>query len=55
MRPAKKDEWLHGGISALAAMSDAHFLAALSKLPSLKTGRPNDAKAAPANLPSKKA
>ena len=39
-RPTKKSELLRAGISALNAMSDKAFLAALSGVPSLKTGRP---------------
>jgi hypothetical protein len=41
-RPTKKSELLRAGIAALAAMSDRTFLAALEKVPSLKTGRPKD-------------
>ncbi|HEY4066650.1 MAG TPA: hypothetical protein VGM74_07125 [Burkholderiaceae bacterium] len=44
-RPVKKSELLRAGVSALRAMNDAAFLAALSAVPSLKTGRPK-AKAA---------
>jgi hypothetical protein len=40
-QPAKKTELLRAGIKALAAMSDASFLAALKVVPSLKTGRPS--------------
>jgi hypothetical protein len=47
-RPAKKSELLRAGIGALKAMSDAAFLAALSGVPSLKTGRPKGAQAIPA-------
>lgn len=43
-RAAKKSEILRAGISALNGMSDAAFVAALSAVPSLKTGRPKDAK-----------
>lgn len=39
-RPTKKSELLRAGIAALHAMSDRAFLAALSGVPSLKTGRP---------------
>lgn len=39
-RPVKKSELLRAGITALAAMGDKAFLAALNKVPSLKTGRP---------------
>lgn len=37
---AKKSELLRAGIKALAAMSDAAFLAALKAVPTIKTGRP---------------
>ena len=39
-RPAKKSELLRAGIKALAALSDAAFLAALEQVPAIKTGRP---------------
>jgi hypothetical protein len=39
-RPTKKSELLRAGIGALQAMNDRAFLAALSAVPSLKTGRP---------------
>jgi hypothetical protein len=39
-RPAKKSELLRAGVKALAALSDAAFLAALEKVPAIKTGRP---------------
>lgn len=39
-RPVKKSELLRAGIKALAAMSDAAFLAALADVPAIKTGRP---------------
>lgn len=38
--PAKKSEVLRAGIKALAAMSDVAFLASLSAVPAIKTGRP---------------
>lgn len=38
--PAKKTELIRAGIKALAAMSEAAFLAAVKAVPSLKTGRP---------------
>jgi hypothetical protein len=41
-RPAKKSELLRAGIALLAALGDSAFLAALAKIPSLKTGRPKD-------------
>jgi len=44
-RPVKKSELLRAGISALNAMSDKAFLAALGGVPSLKTGRPSKASA----------
>ncbi len=40
-KPIKKTELLRAGVKALAAMSDANFLAALRAVPSLKTGRPS--------------
>jgi hypothetical protein len=43
-RPAKKSEILRAGISALNAMADKAFLAVLSSVPNLKTGRPKRAK-----------
>jgi hypothetical protein len=39
-RPVKKSELLRAGVTALRAMNDKAFLAALSAVPSLKTGRP---------------
>ena len=39
-RSAKKSELLRAGVKALAAMSDAAFLAALAAVPTIKTGRP---------------
>ena len=39
-RPAKKSEVLRAGIMALAAMGDAAFLASVSGVPAVKTGRP---------------
>ena len=39
-RPAKKSELLRAGVAALNAMDDKAFLAALTGVPSLKTGRP---------------
>lgn len=47
-RPVKKSELLRAGIAALKAMSDAAFLAALSGVPSLKTGRPKGTPTTPA-------
>lgn len=41
-RPAKKSELLRAGIGALNAMGDKAFLAALGRVPSLKTGRPKN-------------
>jgi hypothetical protein len=40
----KKSELIRAGIKALAAMSDIQFKAALSNVPTLKTGRPKDIK-----------
>lgn len=39
-RPTKKSELLRAGLQALAGLSDAAFLGAVSAIPSLKTGRP---------------
>jgi len=52
-RPTKKGELLRAGIVALSAMTDAAFLAALGKVPSLKTGRPTHVKS-PASKPATK-
>jgi hypothetical protein len=41
---AKKSELLRAGVKALAAMSDIQFKAALSNVPTIKTGRPKNAK-----------
>lgn len=38
--PAKKSELLRAGIKLLAALSDKTLLAALAKVPAVKTGRP---------------
>ncbi len=38
---AKKSELIRAGVKALAAMSDAAFLAALKAVPTIKTGRPS--------------
>ena len=40
----KKSELLRAGVKALAAMSDIQFKAALSNVPSIKTGRPKSSK-----------
>lgn len=42
-KPVKKTELLRAGIKALAAMSDATFLAAVTAVPNIKTGRPSKA------------
>ena len=39
-RPTKKSELLRAGIALLNTLGDAAFLAALGKVPSLRTGRP---------------
>ena len=39
-RPAKKSELLRAGIKILATLSDASFLNALERVPTIKTGRP---------------
>ena len=38
--PAKKSELLRAGIMQLTALSDAALKTALSKVPTIKTGRP---------------
>lgn len=43
-RSAKKSEVLRAGIRVLSLMPDAALLLALSAIPSLKTGRPKEAK-----------
>jgi len=43
-RPVKKSELLRAGIKLLAAQTDANFKAALSQVPTIKTGRPKSAK-----------
>lgn len=40
-QPAKKSELLRAGVMQLAAMTDAALKAAMSKVPTIKTGRPN--------------
>ena len=40
----KKSELLRAGIKALAAQSDIQFKAALSNVPTIKTGRPKNSK-----------
>ncbi len=40
-KSVKKTELLRAGIKALAAMSDAAFLAAVTAVPNIKTGRPS--------------
>ncbi len=40
----KKSELLRAGIKALAAMSDIQYKAALSNVPTIKTGRPKNPK-----------
>lgn len=42
--PAKKSELLRAGIKALAGMTDADFIAAVTAVPTLKTGRPKQDK-----------
>jgi hypothetical protein len=39
-RPAKKSEVLRAGVMALSAMGDAAFLASVTGVPAVKTGRP---------------
>ncbi len=52
--PVKKSELLRAGIGALNTMSDVAFLAAVTAIPSLKTGRPKSAKAPAAQGPGKR-
>jgi len=40
-QPAKKSELLRAGIMQLATMTDAALKAAMAKVPTIKTGRPN--------------
>ena len=40
----KKSELLRAGVKALATMSDIQFKAALSNVPTIKTGRPKNSK-----------
>ena len=40
-QPAKKSELVRAGIMQLTAMTDAALKAAMSKVPAIKTGRPN--------------
>lgn len=40
-QPVKKSELLRAGIMQLAAMTDAALKAAMAKVPTIKTGRPN--------------
>ena len=51
-QPTKKSEILRAGIALLAAMPDKALLAALARVPSLKTGRPKGADAAAAPSPA---
>lgn len=39
-QPAKKSEVLRAGVKALAAMTDAAFVASIAAVPAVKTGRP---------------
>ncbi len=52
--PSKKSEILRAGVSVLSKMSDTFFSAALEAIPSLKTGRPKDAKKAGTKKTAKK-
>ena len=53
-REVKKSELLRAGIKALAALSDTALLAALSAVPTIKTGRPVADKPAAQDKPAKK-
>jgi len=44
--PAKKSELIRAGITVLATLSDAAFMAALKSLPAIKTGRPSKTESA---------
>ena len=44
VQAVKKSELLRAGIKALAAMSDIQYKAALSNVPTIKTGRPKGSK-----------
>ena len=44
VRAGKLGQLLRAGVKALAAMSDIQFKAALSNVPTIKTGRPTNAK-----------
>ena len=44
-RPTKKSEVLRAGVMALASMGDAAFLATVTGVPAVKTGRPAKAAA----------
>lgn len=48
---AKKSELLRAGLKLLAGLEDPQLLAALQAVPSIKTGRPAQAKEAPAPAP----
>ena len=54
-QPTKKGELLRAGIVALRAMSDSAFLATLTMVPSLKTGRPKKTKPPASKAAGKKA
>ena len=54
-RPAKKSELIRAGVQALAGMDDAGLLAALAKVPAIKTGRPAAATAAISKATKEKA
>lgn len=54
-RAAKKSEILRAGLAVLDGLSDAALVAALGAVPSLKTGRPKDAKKKAPKATSKKA
>lgn len=43
-RQVKKSELLRAGLSAIAAMGDAAFVAAIDVVPRIKTGRPKDSR-----------
>lgn len=45
-RQVKKSELLRAGLTAIAALGDAAFIAAIDVVPRIKTGRPKQAKSA---------
>lgn len=50
-RPTKKGELLRAGIAQLAALDGPSFLAVVSVVPSVKTGRPKQEKPGSGRMP----